>query len=108
MRKAVEGTLTLFSLLLISAHFLRAGNPLLSAGYLSLFFLWFSKSATARKILQTALLVGIGIYTYTAYQLITKRITYGLPYMKTAIIMAGVNGFIFLAFLVLTYQTKKR
>ncbi|WP_457569031.1 hypothetical protein [Desulfurobacterium sp.] len=102
MLKVLSGITTFLSLLLIAAHFLRAGNLILAITFVCLFILWFFKNNITKKILQATLLAGILVYIYTTYILIRERIYNGLPFTKTLAIMSGVTGFIFLSFILLT------
>ncbi|OMH40113.1 hypothetical protein [Desulfurobacterium indicum] len=107
MKKFVEGTLVFLSLLLISAHFLRAGILPLSVGYIAVFSLWFFEHPIGKKIIQIALLSGIAVYIYTTYLIIKERINLGLPYTKTALIMTGVIGFITLSLFIFMLNSRE-
>ncbi|WP_456395533.1 hypothetical protein [Desulfurobacterium sp.] len=108
MKKFVEGMLVFLSLLLVSAHFLRAGILPLSIGYIVVFLLWFFNHPIGKKIIQISLFSGIIIYVYTTWLIIKERINLGLPYIKTVFIMTGVIGFIVLSLVTLMLDSGEK
>ncbi len=76
------------ALILVAAHFLRAGEPLLSLLIvLSFVFSFFGKLRIIPLIVVT---LGEVIYAFTTYKLISFRLSEGLPYKPVLLIMVSV------------------
>ena len=78
------------SLLVLGAHFLRAGNPgLLLVVLVLLVFLAVPRRWAARTV-QTALLLGTLEWLRTLVQRASERMTFGQPYGRLVIILGAV------------------
>ncbi|SNR88226.1 hypothetical protein SAMN06265340_11327 [Desulfurobacterium atlanticum] len=107
MLKAVKYIFIILSLILIAAHFLRAGIPSLAFLFTFLSVFLFIKHPISTLIIRIAILSGIAAYIGTAFKIISLRKQLGLPYQKAAFIMAGVIGFITISF-ILTFKKEKQ
>lgn len=78
------------SLLVLAAHFLRAGNLLLVILVLGLLVLLGVRRAWAARTVQIALLVGALEWIWTLTRLVNARAQAGEPALRMAIILGGV------------------
>ena len=78
------------ALLLLAAHFQRAGLYPLVAVSIALIGLSFVTDAWARRVLQVALLVGAAEWLRTAWVLAAHRAAMGLPYARMLVILCVV------------------
>lgn len=82
-----------FAYLLLGAHFLRIGNPVLLIFCVLSPFLLFIRKRYILIILQIFLYIGAGIWVYTAFTIIRKRMEMGSPIGRVAIILGVVALF---------------
>jgi hypothetical protein len=83
------------SLLVLGAHFLRAGNTLMVGTCLALLCLLFVRKPLAARLLQAALLLGALEWIRTLAALAGGRMDAGQPYLRMAVILgivAAVTG----------------
>jgi len=81
------------SLLVLGAHFLRAGSPGLVAASVSAIGLLLVPRAWVPRVMTVALLVGAGTWAHTAIDLARIRASLGEPYLRMALILGGVALF---------------
>lgn len=87
----VFGTaLPALALLLLAAHFQRAGLYPLVAVSIALIGLAFVDDAWARRVLQVALVLGAAEWLRTAWVLTAHRAAMGLPYARMLAILGAV------------------
>ncbi|MBS1240647.1 MAG: hypothetical protein H6R40_74 [Gemmatimonadetes bacterium] len=82
--------LVVFSFLLLSAHFLRAGAILLMLLSFGLLALLFVRRPWAARVLQGWLLLGAVVWILTAVMTATERIGRGRPALRMLLIMGAV------------------
>ncbi len=82
--------LIILSSVLLSAHFLREGEILLTAAYLFLPLLLLIKRRWVLIVLQIFTYGGVLVWFYTLYVLINERMSLGIPWVRMAIILAVV------------------
>jgi hypothetical protein len=87
---ALQLTPVVLSLLVLGAHFLRAGNPVLMALALVLMSLLVVPRTWAARVVQIALVLGAVEWTRTLIRIATQRAQEGEPYLRLAIILGGV------------------
>lgn len=98
-------TPVVLSLLVLGAHFLRAGNiPLVAASLALLVLLAFHKPWAARTV-QAALVLGALEWVLTLVHLADIRAQLGMPGMRMAIILGVVAAFTLAS--ALLFQTKR-
>lgn len=85
------------ALLLLSAHFFRAGQPVLAALPVAALGLLFVRARWAARILQAALLVGVAEWLRTAWVFAAARAAAGQPYARLLLILGAVATFTGLA-----------
>ncbi|MGV1100438.1 hypothetical protein ACUUL3_13645 [Thiovibrio sp. JS02] len=90
----------IISMLLLSAHFHRAGHPILAAGAILALFLLLLRRPRTVWLLQCLLVAGAAEWLRTAAQFISDRQTHGLPWLRLAIILGLVALFTLAAGLV--------
>lgn len=78
------------SLLVLGAHFFRAGNLFLVAVTLGLIGLQFVRRAWVPRLLQAALILGAGEWLRTLLQLRAARLAAGEPADRMVVILGGV------------------
>lgn len=78
------------SFLLLSAHFLRAGQIVLACIPLVLPILLIMKESWVPRVIQAALLLGAIEWLYTLYVVAQMRIEFGMPWTRMAIILGVV------------------
>jgi len=78
------------SALVLAAHFLRAGNPVLALAALSLIALMFVRRAWAARLIQFGLVLGTLEWAYTLILLVSMRRHTGRPFMRLAVILGAV------------------
>lgn len=80
-----------FSFLLLAAHFYR-GNQFLLMGLVILMLLLISVRRTwAARVMQAALLLGSLEWLLTTLSLVEERQAMGQPFLRLAVILAGVS-----------------
>lgn len=81
----------LLSLLLLGAHFFRAGNyPLVGAVIVLLVVVWIRKPWVAR-VLQVALLLGGVEWARSLFEIAQRRMQEGQPYLRLIAILGSVT-----------------
>jgi hypothetical protein len=88
--KAIGLGLPLIGLLLLAAHFLRAGDPGLCLFLVGLAAAGFSRSAWLRPVLIATLLAAIGVWAFAWADFLRLRLGSGLPWLRLSLIMAGI------------------
>jgi len=88
--KALKLLPVIFSMLLLGAHFYRAGHLLLTSGALLSLGLLCIRKPQATWIIQGLLVAGAAEWLATAVRLITDRQAQGLPWLRLAIILGVV------------------
>ena len=88
------------SFLLMSAHFLRAGQMVIAVGLLCLLLLLFIRQYWVPWVLQVILLIGAAEWLLTLYAVAQIRIGQDMPWMRMAIILGVVALFTALSCLV--------
>lgn len=83
----------MLSLLLLGAHFYRAGWPLLTGAAVLLLFLLLLRRAWVPRLLQAVLVLGALEWLRTLYGLAAMRIAFGEPWTRLALILGGVALF---------------
>jgi len=78
------------SILVLAAHFLRAGNVLAIAGLLALLPLLALRRRWVAGVARYTLWLGTGIWVYTAIAIAADRIPLGQPWLRAALILGGV------------------
>jgi hypothetical protein len=79
------------ALLVLGAHFLRAGHLALVAAALALVALLFVRRPWAARTVQGALVLGVIEWLRTATFLAEERRAAGVPYLRMTLILAGVS-----------------
>lgn len=78
------------SLLLLGAHFFRAGLAAVAAVCVALVVLLFVRAAWARSVLQAALVLGTLEWLRTAWVFASGRAAQGQPYARLLLILGAV------------------
>jgi hypothetical protein len=78
------------SLLVLAAHFYRAGNVVFFVGALVLLTLTAVPKRWAARMLQAALLLGAAEWIRTASAFVSQRQADGRPWIRLALILGGV------------------
>lgn len=99
--------LLIISYLILSAHFFREGEIVLTAVYLFLPFLLFIKNRWSIIFLRIFSYGGVIIWLQTIYVLAFARISMGEPWLKMAIILGAVTVFTLYAGLLLNSKKMK-
>src|SRR5512140_2245025 len=76
--------------LVLAAHFLRAGNPVLMLAALALIALMFVRRAWAARVIQLGLVLGTLEWVSTLVLLVSVRRHTGQPFTRMAIILGTV------------------
>jgi hypothetical protein len=82
--------LAALSLLLLGAHFFRAGSVLLAAACTVLLVLLFVRSPWSARVLQAALALGTLEWLRTAWAFAAARAAAGQPYTRLLLILGSV------------------
>jgi hypothetical protein len=90
IRTAAVLMLPALALLLLGAHFLRAGWVLLTVACLGLVALLFVRTHWASLTLQVALALGTFEWLRTAWEFASARAALGQPYTRLLVILGGV------------------
>lgn len=101
LRTAATLLLPALALLLLGAHFFRAGQVALTAASLGLLILLFVRAGWAARVLQVALGLGALEWLRTAWMFASARAQIGEPYGRLLVILGGVALFTAAAALVL-------
>lgn len=91
------------ALLLLAAHFFRAGNDVALLASLLAFALVFVRRPWAARTLQAALLLGAAEWLRSAVSLVLARKAMGEPFLRLALILGAVAAFTALS--ALAFQT---
>lgn len=100
--KHLTRILAALSMLLLSAHALRAGETGICAFFLGLAVLAFSGQAFARPVLAVALACGAYIWTDGAVDMVHIRLLFNQPWLRLVLILAAVAGTCFYALLLVS------
>lgn len=79
--------------LLLSAHFLRAGNLVLAVICVLFPLLLFIKRRWSWMVVQVFAYVGVAIWGYTTFSIVQQRIYWGIPWVRVVLILGGVAAF---------------
>lgn len=96
------------SFLLLSAHFLRAGQMVISIVLLSLLSLLFLRKTWVPRVIQLILLLGTVEWIRTLYSVAQVRIEFGMPWMRMATILGVVALFTALSCLVFRSEVLRK
>jgi len=77
-------------ILLLAAHFSRAGNPLLMVAVLGFPFLFFVRKAWILQVLQVVAYAAAIVWVFSAYEYIVIRISEGRDWLRLMIILFTV------------------
>lgn len=80
----------LLSLLVLAAHFLRAGSVVLVAASIALAFMSLVRRPWALRLLQGALLLGCAEWLRTLAGRVAERSASGAPWLRMALILGAV------------------
>ena len=80
----------ILSILVLAAHFLRAGNILALVGLLMLLPLLALRRGWVAAVARYTLWLGTGVWVYTALAIAADRIPLGQPWLRAALILGGV------------------
>ena len=97
----------IFSFLILSAHFSRAGSTLLTIIFLLLSLLLFIKKAWLARLLQIFLIIGSIEWIRILFVYVNERQAIGEPYLRLVIILGVVAIFTGLSALVFRNKTLK-
>ena len=95
----------IFSFLILSAHFSRAGSPLLTIIFLLLPLLLFIKKAWVVRLIQLFLVIGSIEWIRILFVYVNERQAIGGPYIRLVIILGIVALFTGLSALVFRKNT---
>jgi len=93
------------ALLILAAHFLRAGNLIFLLLVLALLVLIFIRKPWCIRTVQIGLVLGSLEWVWTLWMLILERRMAGLPYLRLSLILGAVA--LFTALGALSLQTKR-
>jgi len=96
------------SLLVLGAHFLRAGDPALVLVCLALAGLLFVRRRWAARTVQVALLLGVLVWVRTTLVLADSRASAGRPYGRMVVILGAVAVVCALAVLLMAARPVRR
>ncbi len=88
--KIFKFVLPVFTLLLLSAHYSRADNLLMTIVFIILPFLFFIRKTWVRRMLQLALIFGTGVWIQTAINIVKIRIDNDMDWIRLAIILGAI------------------
>jgi hypothetical protein len=97
----------IFSLLLLGAHFYRAGQVVLTGLCLAVLFLLFLRKSWVPKVFQLLLVAGSLEWLRSLYSFAAMRIAWDQPWARLAIILGAVALFTVLSGLVFQHQKLK-
>jgi hypothetical protein len=80
----------LISFLLMAAHFVRAGQTLYTVVLLSMLLLLMLRKAWVPRVITVVLLLAAAEWLYTLVSVAQMRISFGMPWMRMAIILGAV------------------
>lgn len=83
-------TPVIFSLLLLVAHFYRAGQLVFAGAALLSLSLLFIRRPWAARLMQVLLVAGAAEWLFTAIGLVMSRQAQGLPWLRLALILGMV------------------
>lgn len=95
----------LLSSLILSAHFYRAGSPVLVFISLSMPFILLIRSPWAVRVIQAGLIAGGGEWIITVIRLVLARQAIGAPWVRLSLILGTVAVLTFLSALVFRSQS---
>ena len=95
----------IISLLLLGAHFLRAGQSILVTASLLLIIPLLLRNAWVPRLIQLVLVLGAVEWLRTLYNVAQIRMDMGMPWTRMALILGGVALFTALSGLV--FRSKK-
>jgi hypothetical protein len=98
----------LVSALLIAAHFLRSGSPLLVIFCLAMPLLLLIRHPLAARIVQASLILAALVWVRTAAALAALRSDLGLPWVRMTVILGAVAAFTLGSFFVFLSKTLRR
>ena len=98
---ALQMVLVVLSLLVLGAHFLRAGALPVVAAVILLIVLLFVRRPWTARVVQVVLVLGTLEWLRTLYNLVSARIEVGQPFVRLAAIMGAVAAVTLLAALAL-------
>jgi hypothetical protein len=102
---ALQLTPVTLSLLVLAAHFLRAGRMTLVAVTLLLMALYAVRRPLAARILQAALILGAIEWIRTLITVASLRMRVGEPWTRLAVILGAVTAVTLASALLLNTQT---
>ncbi|MBU0529609.1 hypothetical protein KKF86_07645 [bacterium] len=97
----------IFSFLILSAHFSRAGSPLLTIIFLLLPLLLFIKKLWVARLIRVVLIIGAVEWIRALITYVSQRQSIGEPYIRLVIILGIVALFTGLSSLVFKNKTLK-
>ena len=97
----------IFSFLILSAHFSRAGSTLLTIIFLLLSLLLFIKKVWVVRIIQIFLIIGSIEWIRILFVYVNERQAIGEPYLRLVIILGVVAIFTGLSALIFRNKTLK-
>ena len=100
-------SLIIITSLILSAHFLRDSNLLLTLVYILLPFVLMIKKRLALLLVQGMAYAGGIIWINTLIKIAQRRISYGEPWIRMAVILGAVALFTILAGLLLNSSKVK-
>ncbi|MFC1786045.1 hypothetical protein ACFLZA_01615 [Candidatus Neomarinimicrobiota bacterium] len=96
-----------FSFLILSAHFSRAGSPLLTIIFLLLPLLLLIKKSWVTRLIQVVLIIGSVEWIRSLITYVSQRQSIDEPYMRLVIILGVVALFTGLSALIFRNQALK-
>lgn len=93
-------TAPVLALLLLAAHFHRAGQWSLTIACVALVALLGLRRAWVPRVLQASLAAGSGVWLWTAFALVQQRLALQQSWLRLALILGAVSLFTLLAALV--------
>ena len=91
LRTALLLVPVVLSLLVLGAHFLRAGNALLVALVLATIALLAVRRGWAARAIQVVLVLGAVEWGWTIFRLASERSAAGQPYLRMVLILGAVT-----------------
>ncbi len=96
------------SFLLLSAHFVRATQPVLVLAPLFLLLLLLLRKPWVPWVMQIALLLGAVEWLYSLILIVQMRIEFGMPWIRLALILGSVAVFTALSSLVFMNRSLRK
>lgn len=90
LRRFLQGTLPAVALLLLAAHFFRAGLVVLAAGSCALIVLLFVPRTWAARVVRGILVLGTVEWLRTAWVIAEHRMAMGQPFGRMLVILGTV------------------